>query len=49
MDGKKASISSKLMRVREAPISEVCGAVGVFRATLYRYPKPDGSLREDAS
>jgi general stress protein YciG len=27
------------------PVSEVCGAVGVSRATLYRYPKPDETPR----
>jgi DNA-binding phage protein len=33
------------MRDRETPISEVCDAVGVSRATLYRYLEPDGSPR----
>lgn len=45
MDHKKLALASKLMRDRETPISEVCDAVGVSRATLYRYLKPDGTLR----
>jgi DNA-binding phage protein len=36
------------MRDRETPISEVCEAVGVSRATLYRHLKPDGTPRERA-
>jgi predicted DNA-binding transcriptional regulator AlpA len=27
------------------PISEVCEAVGISRATLYRYLNPDGTPR----
>jgi len=42
MDEKKIALASKLMRDRDTPISEVCEAVGVSRATLYRYLKPDG-------
>ncbi len=33
------------MRGRETPIVEVCEAVGVSRATLYRYLRPDGTPR----
>jgi DNA invertase Pin-like site-specific DNA recombinase len=33
------------MKDRDMPISEVCEAVGVSRATLYRYLKPDGVPR----
>jgi len=46
MDRKKIALASKLMRDRETPITEVCEAVGVSRATLYRYLKPDGTPRE---
>jgi hypothetical protein len=42
---KKISLVSKLIRDGETPISEVCDAVGVSRATLYRYLEPDGSPR----
>jgi DNA invertase Pin-like site-specific DNA recombinase len=49
MDSKKINLASKLMRDRETPIAEVCEAVGVSRATLYRYFKPDGSLRNGNS
>ena len=45
MDEKKIALASKLMSDREVPISEVCGAVGVSRSTLYRYLTPDGKRR----
>lgn len=45
LDQKKISLASKLMRDREIPIAEVCEAVGVSRATLYRYLEPDGTPR----
>jgi DNA invertase Pin-like site-specific DNA recombinase len=45
MDRKKIALASKLMRDRETPISEVCEALGVSRATLYRHLKPDGTPR----
>jgi DNA-binding phage protein len=45
MDQKKISPVSKLIGDREKPFSEVCDAVGVSRATLYRYLEPDGSPR----
>ena len=52
MDERKIALASKLMRDRETPISEVCEAVNVSRATLYRYLEPDGTprrlTREDA-
>jgi AcrR family transcriptional regulator len=37
MAKKKITLASRLMRDHETPISEVCEAVGVSRATLYRY------------
>ena len=46
MDAKKASLASKLMRNRETPIAEVCEAVGVSQATLYRYLEPDSTPRK---
>lgn len=46
MDQKKISLVLKLTRDRETPISEVREAVGVSRATLYRYLKPDGTPRQ---
>lgn len=45
MDPKKIALASKLMRDRETPVSEVCEAVGVSRATIYRYVEPDGTPR----
>ena len=49
MDRKKIALASKLMQDRETPISEVYEAVGVSRATLYRYLKPDGTPREEGA
>ncbi len=49
MDEKKISPASKRMRDRERPISEVCEAVGVSRATLYCYLEPDGEPRRRTS
>jgi DNA invertase Pin-like site-specific DNA recombinase len=47
LDERKLALASRLMRDRETPILEVCEAVGVSRATLYRHLKPDGSLRDN--
>jgi hypothetical protein len=47
MDERKVALAARLMRNRDVPISEVCGAVGVSRVTLYRYLNPDGSPREE--
>jgi DNA invertase Pin-like site-specific DNA recombinase len=46
LDARKLALASRLMRDRETPISEVCEAVGVSRATLYRHLRPDGTPRE---
>jgi DNA invertase Pin-like site-specific DNA recombinase len=45
MDDKKLALAARLMKDRDVPIVEVCQAVGVSRATLYRYLKPDGAPR----
>jgi DNA invertase Pin-like site-specific DNA recombinase len=45
LDAKKLALASRLMRGRETPILDVCGAVGVSRSTLYRHLKPDGTPR----
>lgn len=45
MDQKKIALASKLMRDRETAITEVCEAVRVSRATIYRYLHPDGTPR----
>ena len=49
MDEKKIALAFKLTQARGGPISEVCEAVGVSGATLYRYLRPDGSRRSAAS
>jgi len=41
MNEKKLALASRLMEDRETPIGEVCEAVGVSRATLYRHLTPD--------
>lgn len=46
MDRKKVALASKLMRDRETPMSEVCQAVGVSKATIYRHLKTDGTPKE---
>jgi DNA invertase Pin-like site-specific DNA recombinase len=46
MDERKIALASNLMKARVMPVSEVCETVGVSRATLYRYVKPDGTPRE---
>jgi DNA-binding phage protein len=48
MDDRKAVLASILMRDRDTTIAEVCEAVGVSRATLYRYLKPAGTPRDHA-
>ena len=45
MDERKIALASKLMRDRDTPIGEVCDAVGVSKATIYRYLQPDGTPR----
>ena len=47
MDERKVALAARLMRDRDVPVSEVCEAVGVSRATLYRYLNPDGAPREE--
>ena len=36
------------MGKRETKVSELCGELGITKATLYRYVGPDGALRERA-
>ena len=49
MDEKRIALASKLMRDMEMPISEICEAVSVLRATLYRFLEPDGTPRSGAA
>lgn len=39
---KKLALAAKMLKNREIPVGEVCGAVGVSRSTLYRHFEPDG-------
>jgi DNA invertase Pin-like site-specific DNA recombinase len=43
LDEKKLAFASKLLRDKETPIGEICEAVGVSSATLYRHLNPDGT------
>jgi DNA invertase Pin-like site-specific DNA recombinase len=49
MDQRKVALAARLLRDRETPIGDVCEAVGVSKATLYRYVGPDGTPRKPAS
>ena len=46
MDEEKIRIASRLMQDPGISITEVCRAIGVSSATLYRYVAPDGALRQ---
>jgi DNA invertase Pin-like site-specific DNA recombinase len=46
MDEQKITLASSLIKARVMTVSEVCEVVGVSRATLYRYVRPDGTPRE---
>lgn len=43
LDEKKLALAAKLLRDKETPIGEICEAVGVSSATLYRHLHPDGT------
>lgn len=49
MDERKVALAGRLMADRQTPISEVCEAVGVSRATIYRYLQPDGTPRKKSA
>ncbi len=42
----KVELASKMMKDRTITIREVCDAVGVSAATLYRHVGPDGAIRQ---
>jgi DNA invertase Pin-like site-specific DNA recombinase len=45
MDEERVRVASRLMKDPEVSVAEVCRAVGVSSATLYRYVAPDGTVR----
>jgi DNA invertase Pin-like site-specific DNA recombinase len=47
MDEKKITLAAKLMRPRDMSIAEICEAVSVSRATLYRNLHPSGRKRHE--
>ncbi len=46
LDNKKLALASRLLKDKDVPVGEICEAVGVSRATLYRYLAPDGTIRK---
>jgi len=42
----KIRLASRLMKDPELSVAEICEAVGVSSATLYRYVAPDGTVRK---
>ena len=46
MDEEKIHVATRLMKDSEVSVAEVCRAVGVSSATLYRYVAPDGTVRQ---
>jgi DNA invertase Pin-like site-specific DNA recombinase len=45
MTDEKLDRASKLMKSSDCSITEICEMVGMSRSSLYRYLKPDGTLR----
>jgi DNA invertase Pin-like site-specific DNA recombinase len=46
MDASKIKLATRLMKDPELSVEEICEAVGVSSATLYRYVAPDGTVRK---
>jgi len=46
MDKGKIKLASRLMKDPELSVEEICEAMGVSSATLYRYVAPDGTVRK---
>ena len=46
MDERKVTLAAKLMKDPEVSVAEVCEAIGVSQATLYRYVGPSGTIRK---
>ncbi len=43
MDEKKVALASAMLKDGSNSVTDVCEALGVSRATLYRYLRPDGT------
>jgi DNA invertase Pin-like site-specific DNA recombinase len=43
MDEKKVALASAMLKDHSSSVTDVCEALGVSRATLYRYVRPDGT------
>lgn len=48
MDEETLRLASALMRDPAISIKDICKQLGVSRSTLYRYLRPDGSLKQQA-
>mgnify|MGYP001179302743 CR=1 FL=1 len=46
MDEATLKMASTLMKDKTMSIKEICAKIGVSRATLYRYLRPDGTLKK---
>ena len=46
MDAAKVRLASRLMTDPDFAVGEVCKAVSVSSATLYRYVGPEGTIRK---
>ena len=46
MDTGKIKLAARRMKDPELSVEEICQAVGVSSATLYRYVAPDGTVRK---
>ncbi len=42
---KQIALAGRLMKGRETPVQEIAEALGINRATLYRYLTPEGEPR----
>lgn len=46
MDERKLTLAAKLMKDPDVSVADICEAVGVSPATLYRYVGPRGAIRK---
>ncbi len=47
LDRKKLQLASSMLQDRSNSVGDVCTALGVSRATLYRHLRPDGTPRTE--
>ncbi len=49
LDRRKLQLASSMLKDRSNSVGDVCAALGVSRATLYRHLRPDGTFRTESS